>query len=54
MEVAACIAAKAKSITVVGMEKVPFERVLGFEVGGAYERLHASKGTPPERCGVAR
>jgi len=44
MEVAACLAGKAKSLTVVGMEKVPFERVLGYELGGAYERLHASKG----------
>ena len=47
MEVAAFLIGKAKSITVVGMERVPFERVLGTEVGGAYQALHSSKGTPP-------
>jgi len=44
MEVAAALIGKAKSITVVGMERVPFERVLGHEVGGAFQALHSSKG----------
>jgi len=44
MEVAATLATKAKSVTVVGMEKVPFERVLGVEVGTAIQKLHESKG----------
>lgn len=47
MEVAAFFAGKAKSLTVVGMERVPFERVLGHEVGGAYQALHSSKGNLP-------
>ena len=33
METAACIAKKAKSIVVIGMEAVPFERVLGEQIG---------------------
>eukprot|EP01087_Luapelamoeba_hula_P024783 TRINITY_DN9552_c1_g1_i1.p1 TRINITY_DN9552_c1_g1~~TRINITY_DN9552_c1_g1_i1.p1 ORF type:complete len:560 (-),score=73.13 TRINITY_DN9552_c1_g1_i1:71-1750(-) len=44
MEVASCIAAKAKSVTVVGMESVPFERVLGKEIGHALQALHEQKG----------
>jgi len=44
MEVAAALVAKAKSVSVVGMEKVPFERVLGVEVGAALQKLHESKG----------
>eukprot|EP01121_Diplochlamys_sp_Union-15-3_P009946 TRINITY_DN2735_c0_g2_i4.p1 TRINITY_DN2735_c0_g2~~TRINITY_DN2735_c0_g2_i4.p1 ORF type:complete len:538 (-),score=101.66 TRINITY_DN2735_c0_g2_i4:40-1653(-) len=42
MEVASCIAAKVKSVIVVGMEKVPFERVLGTEVGSAMKKFHES------------
>jgi NAD(P)H-nitrite reductase large subunit len=41
MEVAAALVAKAKSVTVVGMEKVPFERVLGAEVGAVLQKVHA-------------
>lgn len=33
METAAIIAKKAKSIVVIGMETVPFERVLGEKIG---------------------
>jgi len=44
MEVAATLASKAKSVSVIGMEKVPFERVLGTEVGSALQKLHESKG----------
>eukprot|EP01127_Copromyxa_protea_P000424 TRINITY_DN10351_c0_g1_i1.p1 TRINITY_DN10351_c0_g1~~TRINITY_DN10351_c0_g1_i1.p1 ORF type:complete len:580 (-),score=151.92 TRINITY_DN10351_c0_g1_i1:69-1664(-) len=44
METAACVVAKAKSVTVVGMEKVPFERVLGSVVGGVMQKLHESRG----------
>ncbi len=39
MEVASCIAKTAKSVMVVGMEKVPFERVLGVEVGTALQKV---------------
>lgn len=44
MEVASCLAKRASSVTVVGMEKVPFERVLGLEVGGFMQRLHEANG----------
>jgi len=44
MEIAAAISGKASSITVIGMEKVPFERVLGSELGAAMQALHESKG----------
>jgi len=46
MEAAACLKGKKniESIIVVGMERVPFERVLGEEVGAAMQRLHESKG----------
>jgi hypothetical protein len=42
MEVAATLVAKAKSVTVVGMEKTPFERVLGVEVGSALQKVRVS------------
>lgn len=46
MEAAACLRGKKniEKIVVVGMEKVPFERVLGAEVGAALQKLHESKG----------
>eukprot|EP01098_Paradermamoeba_levis_P014106 TRINITY_DN6626_c0_g5_i1.p1 TRINITY_DN6626_c0_g5~~TRINITY_DN6626_c0_g5_i1.p1 ORF type:complete len:621 (+),score=214.68 TRINITY_DN6626_c0_g5_i1:223-1863(+) len=45
MEIAACLVAKKiPSISVVGMEKVPFERVLGVEIGTVMQQLHESKG----------
>lgn len=44
MEIAAAISGKASSITVIGMEKVPFERVLGAELGAAMQALHETKG----------
>jgi len=44
MEVASCLAGKAQSLSVIGMEKVPFERVLGAEVGAAIQKLHEAKG----------
>eukprot|EP01127_Copromyxa_protea_P009809 TRINITY_DN2339_c1_g2_i1.p1 TRINITY_DN2339_c1_g2~~TRINITY_DN2339_c1_g2_i1.p1 ORF type:complete len:552 (+),score=106.90 TRINITY_DN2339_c1_g2_i1:189-1844(+) len=40
MEVASSICQRAKSVTVVGMEKVPFERVLGAQLGGFLIKLH--------------
>jgi NAD(P)H-nitrite reductase large subunit len=39
MEVAANIVKKAKSVVVIGMEKVPFERVLGEQIGGALQKV---------------
>jgi NADPH-dependent 2,4-dienoyl-CoA reductase/sulfur reductase-like enzyme/nitrite reductase/ring-hydroxylating ferredoxin subunit len=46
MEAAACLKAKKniEKIVVVGMEKVPFERVLGEQVGAALQKLHESRG----------
>lgn len=42
MEVASCIAKKAKSLVVVGMEGVPFERVLGDKLGIVLQRVLSS------------
>jgi len=44
METASCIVSKAKTVTVVGMEKVPFERVLGPQIGLVMQQFHESKG----------
>ncbi len=44
METAAALFQKAKSVAVIGMEKVPFERVLGAKLGAALQRLHEEKG----------
>jgi hypothetical protein len=43
MEVAATLASKAKSVSVIGMEKVPFERVLGTEVGSALQKVWSTR-----------
>ncbi|CAG8704640.1 7642_t:CDS:10, partial [Funneliformis mosseae] len=43
MEVAAMSAKKA-NVSVIGMEKVPFERVLGEKVGKVFQTLHESHG----------
>nr|CAG8572824.1 202_t:CDS:2 [Entrophospora candida] len=43
MEVAS-ISAKRANVSVIGMEKVPFERVLGLEIGGALKKLHEKNG----------
>jgi len=44
MEAAAILVPKCSSLTVVGMEAVPFERVLGNKIGLALQKLHESKG----------
>jgi len=44
METASIVVDKAKSVSVVGMETVPFERVLGKEVGAVMQKLHEGKG----------
>jgi len=44
MEVASCIAKKARSVIAVGMESVPFERVLGEQLGSVLRKLHDSNG----------
>lgn len=40
MELASLVAKKAKSVVVVGMETVPFERVLGVDIGVTLQNLH--------------
>jgi len=44
METASCIVKKTKTIIVLGMEKVPFERVLGTDVGFAMQKFHEKNG----------
>jgi hypothetical protein len=43
MEMAAVLVKQAH-VTVIGMEKVPFERVLGKQVGTAMQELHEKSG----------
>jgi len=44
MEVANCLAGKKNDVTVVGMEKVPLERVMGEKVGGIFQALLEKNG----------
>jgi len=44
METASCLATRAKAVTVIGMERVPFERVLGLEIGTILGELHEKNG----------
>ncbi|KAL1922026.1 uncharacterized protein VTP21DRAFT_10668 [Calcarisporiella thermophila] len=44
MELASAIVSKGAEVTVVGMGKVPFDRVLGEKIGRALQKLHESKG----------
>ncbi len=46
MEAAACLKQSKKigTVHVIGMEAVPFERVLGAEVGAAMQKVHEAKG----------
>lgn len=39
MEAAASVAKRAASVTVIGMEKVPFERVLGERIGASLQKV---------------
>lgn len=43
METASALFPKAKSVHIIGMEKVPFERVLGPDLGTAMRQLHEIK-----------
>jgi len=40
MEAASCIASRASSVVAIGMESVPFERVLGVKIGTVLQQLH--------------
>ena len=44
MEAAASLRQKGLEVTVVAPNKVPFEKVLGEEVGAAFQRMHESEG----------
>lgn len=44
LESAAMLVRQAQSVTVVGIEQVPLERVLGPQVGGVFQRLHERNG----------
>ena len=44
MEAASTLVKVASSLVVIGMEKVPFERVLGAQIGTAMQKLHEEKG----------
>lgn len=44
MEVAASLKPKAASISLIGRSAVPFQHVLGQEIGAAIKRLFESKG----------
>jgi len=43
MEVASCIVGRCK-VTVIGMESVPFERVLGKDIGYIMQKFHEANG----------
>jgi NAD(P)H-nitrite reductase large subunit len=46
MELAAALKKnmKIEDVVVVGMENVPFERVLGTQVGGVLQKMHEENG----------
>ena len=44
MEAASSLMGEGRAVTVVAQEKVPFERVLGPEVGAMFQKLHEEKG----------
>lgn len=54
METAAALSSKAKSVTVIGMETVPFERVLGAEIGKVIMNFFESKGVKFEMGRVVK
>jgi len=47
MEVAAFLADKAKSVSVVDIIKVPFQLALGDKVGAVLQKVHTYKVVPP-------
>ena len=44
MEAASSLMAEGRQVTVVAQEKVPFERILGPEIGAMFQKLHEEKG----------
>ena len=44
MEAASSLVSESRRVTVIAQEKVPFERVLGPEIGAMFQKLHEEKG----------
>ena len=44
MEAASILVGEGRQVTVIAQEKVPFERVLGPEIGAMFRKLHEEKG----------
>ena len=44
MEAASSLVSEGRQVTVVAQEKVPFERVLGTEIGVMFRKMHEEKG----------
>ena len=44
MEAASSLISEGRRVTVIAQEKVPFERVLGPEIGAMFQRMHEEKG----------
>ncbi|MGI4760046.1 MAG: FAD-dependent oxidoreductase [Janthinobacterium lividum] len=44
MEAASSLTSETRQVTVIAQEQVPFERVLGPEIGAMFQKLHESKG----------
>lgn len=44
MEAASSLISEHRAVTVIAQEKVPFERVLGPEIGAMFQQLHEEKG----------
>ncbi|ESO97239.1 hypothetical protein LOTGIDRAFT_214061 [Lottia gigantea] len=44
LEVASCLAGKVKSLSVVDMIQVPFQKILGQRIGQVFQKLHEDKG----------
>ena len=54
MEVAASLRERGLEVTVVGRERVPFEKQLGARIGGAFVALHEKQGVVLRLgCGIA-
>lgn len=57
MEAASSLMGEGRAVTVIAQEKVPFERVLGPEIGAMFQKLHEGKGvkfeTQAEVIGIA-
>ncbi|MGI4867147.1 MAG: FAD-dependent oxidoreductase [Janthinobacterium lividum] len=44
MEAASSLISESRAVTVIAQEKVPFQRVLGPEIGAMFQKMHEEKG----------